>query len=118
MNESVFVLLVSCTDLWLHRLRCANTDATSQSSTSSVHGNLLQDLFEYFAELPADQKLSKRCKDDDFLRKDEKGQFFITLEERSEVMQTACPEYSFSKPHNIPAEGGFAQIRRSAQSWM
>ena len=74
----------------------ANASATSQSSTSSAQGNLLQDHFKKFAELPEDQKLSKLCKDAGFLKKIEKRQFFITIEEGSEVMQTACQEYTQS----------------------
>ena len=74
----------------------ANAIATSQSSTSSAQGNLLQDYFEKFAELLGDQKLSKLCRDAGFLKKIEKGQFFITIEEGSEVMLTACREYTHS----------------------
>ena len=44
----------------------ANANTTSQ-------GNLLQDYFKKFAELPEDQKLSKLCKDAGFLKKIEKG---------------------------------------------
>ena len=72
----------------------ANANTTSQSSTSSAHGNLLQDYFKKFAELPEDQKLSKLCKDAFFFKKIEKGQFFVTIEEGSVVMQTACREYT------------------------
>ena len=83
----------------------ANANTTSQSSTSSAQGNSLQDYFKKFAELHEDQKLSKLCKDAGFLKKIEKGQFFITIEEGSEIMQTACREsHSISKPHNIPTE--------------
>ena len=52
--------------------------------------NLLQDYFKKFAEFPEDQKLSKLCKDSGCVKKIEKGQFFITIEERSEIMQTPC----------------------------
>ena len=58
---------------------------------------MLQDYFEKFAELPEDQKLSKLCKDAGFLKKIEKGQFFITIEEGSKAMQTACREYTHSR---------------------
>ena len=75
----------------------ANANATSQSSTSSAQGNMLQDYFEKFAELLEDQKLSKLCRDAGFLKKIKKGQFFITNEEGSEVMQTACREYTHSR---------------------
>ena len=34
----------------------ANANTTSQSSTSSAQGNLLQDYFKKFAEHPEDQK--------------------------------------------------------------
>ena len=56
----------------------ANANTTSQSSTSSAQGNLLQDYFEKIAELPEDQKLSKFCKAACFFLI-EKGQFFITI---------------------------------------
>ena len=46
----------------------ANTNTTSQSS-QSAQGNLLQDYFKKFAELPEDQKLSKLCKDAGFFEK-------------------------------------------------
>ena len=71
-------------------IECANADATSQSSTSSAQGNLLQDYFEKFAELVEGQKLSKLCKDAGFIKKIEKGQFFITIVAGPEVMQRAC----------------------------
>ena len=64
----------------------ADTTGKSQSSTSSAQGNLLQDYFEKFAELPEDQKLSKLCKYAGFLKKIGKGQLFITIDEGSEVM--------------------------------
>ena len=67
----------------------ANTNTTSQSS-KSAQGNLLQDHFKKFAELPEDQKMSKLCKDPGFLKMIEKGQFFITIEKGSKTMQTAC----------------------------
>ena len=58
-----------------------------------------------FAELLDDQKLSKLCSDAGFLKEIGKGQFFITIEEGSEVMQTACREYTqLSKSENIPTE--------------
>ena len=77
----------------------ANANATSQSSTSLAQGNLLQEYFKKFAECPDDQKLSKLCKDAGFLKEIENGQFFITIEEGSEVMQTACREYT--QPRNL-----------------
>ena len=40
------------------------------------------------------RNLSKICKDTKFLKKIEKGQFFITIEEGSAIMQTACREYT------------------------
>ena len=74
----------------------ANTNTTAQSSQSAQR-NLLQDYFMKFAELPEDQKLSRLCKDAGFLKKIEKGQFFITTEEGSEILQTACREYTQSR---------------------
>ena len=44
-----------------------------------------------------DQKLSKICKDAGFLEKTEKGQVFITIEEGSEALQTACRESTDSR---------------------
>ena len=72
------------------------TNTTSQSS-HSAQGNLLQEYFKKIAKLPEDQKVSKLCKDAGFLKKIDKGQFFITIEEGSEIMQTACPEYTQSR---------------------
>ena len=78
----------------------ADADATSQSSTSSAQGNLLQDYVAKIEDLLEDQKLSKLCKDAGFLKKIEKGQFLITIEEGSEVVQTACREYTQSRPRD------------------
>ena len=66
----------------------AKANATNIIST----GNPIASYCEKFAELPEDQKLSKLCKDAGFLKKIEKGQFFITIEGGSEIMQTACRE--------------------------
>ena len=55
--------------------------------------------FKKFAEFPEDQKLSKLRKDAGFQKKIEKGQFFITIEEGSKIMQTACREYT--QPRNL-----------------
>ena len=52
-----------------------------------------------FAELPDDQKMSKLCSNARFLQKIGKGRFFIKIDERSEVMQTACREYT--QPRNL-----------------
>ena len=71
-----------------------NANATSQSTTSLAQGDLLQDYERKFAEIPEDQKLSKLCKDAVFLKKIGKRQFFITVEEGSEVMQTTSREYT------------------------
>ena len=75
----------------------ANANATSESSTSLAQGNLLQEWFKKVAELLHDPKLSKLCSDAGFLKEIEKGQIFITIEEGSEVMQTACREYTQSR---------------------
>ena len=77
----------------------ANANATSQRSTSLAQGNLLQEYFQKFAELLYDQILSKRCSDAGFLKEIEKGQFFITIKEGSEVMQAACRENT--QPRNL-----------------
>ena len=69
------------------------TDATSQS-TSLAQGDLLQEYGRNFTELLDDQKLSKLCSDAGFLQEIGKGHIFITIEEGSEVMQTACWEYT------------------------
>ena len=90
--------------VWSVNLQWYRLRVPTQSSTLSAEGNLLQDYFMKFAELPEDQKFSKFCKDAGFLKMIEKGQFFITIEEGSEVMQTACREYTISKPHNIPTK--------------
>ena len=50
----------------------ANANTTSQSSTSSAQGNVLQEYFKKFAELLDDQKLSKLCSDAGFLKEIEK----------------------------------------------
>ena len=65
----------------------ANANATPLSSTSLAQANLLQEYEQKFAERPDDQKLSKLCSDAGFLQEIGKGQFFIALEEESEVMQ-------------------------------
>ena len=70
-----------------------NANAISQSSTSLAQGHLLQECERKFAEL-LDQKLSKLFSDAGFFKEIEKGQFLITIEEGSEVMQTACREYT------------------------
>ena len=61
-----------------------NANTTSQSSTPSAQGNWLQDCFKKFAERQ-DQTLLNLCNDAGFLKKIEKGQFFITTEEGSEI---------------------------------
>ena len=71
-----------------------NANAKSQSSTSLAQGDSLQEDERKFGELPDDQKLSKLCSDAGFLQEIEKGQFFITLEEGSDFLQTACREYT------------------------
>ena len=76
----------------------------SQSSTSLAHVDLFHYYEPKFAELLDDQKLPKLCSDAGFLKKLGKGQFFVTREEGSEVMQTACREYTTSKSENIPTE--------------
>ena len=95
-----------------------NANAISQSSTSSAQGDLLQEYERKSAELPDDQKLSKLCSDAGFLEETGKGQFFLTLEEDLEVMQTVCREYTLPRDHKHPErEGGFVEKRKSAQSW-
>ena len=64
----------------------ANANATSQSSTSLAQGDLLQEYCRKFAELLDDQKLSKLCSDAGFSKEIGKGQFFMTIEEGSEVV--------------------------------
>ena len=81
-----------------------NANATSQSTTSLAQGDLLQEYGRKFEEHPDYQKLSKRCTDAGFFKEIGKGQFFITIEEGSEVMQTACRDYTTSKLHNIQTE--------------
>ena len=65
-----------------------------QSSTSLAQGDLLQEHDRKFAELLDDQKLSKLCSDSGFLKETWREQFFITVEEVSEVVQTTCREYT------------------------
>ena len=65
-------------------------NAVSQSSTSLAHGDLLQEYDRKFAQLLDDQKLSKLCSHAGFLKEIWRGQFFITIQEVSEVMQAAC----------------------------
>ena len=71
-----------------------NTNAISQSSTSLAQGDLLQENERKFAELLDDQTLSKLCSDAGFSKEIGKGQFFVTIEEGSKNMQTACREYT------------------------
>ena len=82
-------LEVKSVSLWWYRLRIATTNTTSQTS-QSAQGNLLQDYFKKLAEIPEGQKLAKLCKVAGFLKRIEKWHFFITIEEGSEIMQTAC----------------------------
>ena len=71
-----------------------NANTTPQNSTSLTQEDLWQDNERKFAELLDDQNLSILCSDAGFLQKNVKGQFFITIEEGSEVMQMACREYT------------------------
>ena len=59
-----------------------------------AQGDLLQEYDRKFAELLDNQKLSKLCSDSGFLKETWRGQFFITIEEVSKVVQTACREYT------------------------
>ena len=76
------------------RTEIANANATSLGSTSLAQVNLLQEYEQKFAERPDDQKLSKLCSGAGFLQEIGKEQFYITLEEESEVMQTVRREYT------------------------
>ena len=75
----------------------------------------LQDYFENFAGLLEfeGRKLSTVCKNAGFLKKIEKRQFFITIEEGSEVMQTACREYTHSR--NLTTSRPRGWIRSNAK---
>ena len=91
----------------------SNADAISQSSTSLAQGNLLQAYERKFVELLDDQKLSKLCFDAGFLKEIGMGQFFITIEEGSEVMQTACREYT--QPRNLKTSRPRGWIRSNTK---
>ena len=80
-------------------IEITNAHAASQSSTSLAQGDLLQEYERKFEGLLDDQKLSKLRSDAGFLKEIGKRQFFITIEEGSEVMQTACREYI--QPRNL-----------------
>ena len=83
-----------------------NANAISQSSTSLAQGDLLQDNFE--------KKIRRTsCKDAGLLKKIEKGQFFITIEEGSEIVQTACREYT--QPRNLKTSGPRGWIRSNTK---
>ena len=90
-----------------------NANTTPQSSTSLAQEELLQEYERKFAQLPDDQKLSKLCSDAGFLKEIGKGQFFITIEEGSEIMQTACPEYTQSR--NLTTSRPSGWIRSNAK---
>ena len=87
-----------------------NANATSQNSTSLAQGDWLQEYARKFAEHPDDQKLSKLCSDASFLKEIGKGQFFIAIEEGSEVVQTACREYTQPRDLRTDRKGGFVRI--------
>ena len=89
-------------DFWIfgHTDSFTSANATSQNSTSVAQGDLLQEYGRKFEVLPDDQKLSKLCSDAGFLKNIGTSQFFITSEEGSEVMQTACREHT----HNLMIE--------------
>ena len=71
----------------------ANANTISQRSTSSAQGNLLREYEQNFAD-PEGQKMSTLCKNVVFLQRIGKGQFFITIDEGSEIMQTRCHTHS------------------------
>ena len=83
-------------------------------SESNINGivDLFQNYERKFTELPDDQKLSKLCSDAGFLKESGKGQFVI--EEGSEVLQTACREYT--RPRNLKTSRPTGWVR--SQSWM
>ena len=85
-----------------------NANTISQSSTSLAQGDLLQ---EY--ERPDDQKLSKLCSDTGSVQEIGKDNFFITIEKGSEVMQTACREYS--QPRNLKTSRPRGWIRSNTK---
>ena len=70
----------------------ANTNTTSQSSTSSAQGNLLRHYFQKFAELFENHNLLKACKDVGFSKKIEKGQ--TVLHHRQQFENTLNVETS------------------------
>ena len=90
-----------------------NANAISQSSTSLVQEDLLQEYERKFAELLDTQKLSKLCSDAGFLKEIWKGHFFITIEEGSEDMQTACREYT--QPRNLKTSRPRGWIRQNTK---
>ena len=96
-----------------------NANTISQSSTSLVQVNLLQEYERKFAELPDDQKLSKPCSDDGFLK--EMGKDNSSLQLKKDLR--SCRQH-VENTHNLEIskhpdrEGGFVRIRKSAQSWM
>ena len=49
---------------------------------AEIQGNLLREYEQKFAELPETQKLTKLCSNAGFSKNIEKGQFFITLDEK------------------------------------
>ena len=92
---------------------------TISHSNVDVHGNLLREYEQKFAQLPEHQKLTKLCSDAGFLKNIGKGQFFITLEEESpDDMQTFESTHYLEIRKHPEREGGFVETRRSAQSWM
>ena len=78
-----------------------------------AQGDLLQEHERKFTELPDDQKLSKLCSDAGFLREIGNGQLCITIEEGSEVMQTACREYT--QPRNLKTSRPRGWIRSNTE---
>ena len=87
---------------------------------SLAQGDSLQEYDQKFEELPDEQKLTKLCKDAGWLKKIGKGQLFMTIEKESEVMQTACPEYTQPRYSKTSRPRGWVRsnTKKTAQSWM
>ena len=65
----------------------------NSQTDAEVQGNLLREYEQNFAELPAQEKLTKLCSNAGFSKNIEKGQFFITLDDDTlDNLKGSCRE--------------------------
>ena len=104
MEQSQITLKVKSVSLWWYRLRVPTRTPIlkDQNQHRETCCNIISRNSQKFLKI---RKLSKLCKDAGFLKKIEKRQSFITIEEGSEKYADSMSRIlSTSKPHNIPTE--------------